>query len=141
MAALTYDSFGLLKQALSDAGGPGRQAVRDALARTRGYEGVTGIMQFDKDSEDPTKSASIIQLKEGSLSGLETAGPEPETKPELSQPAGIRQPKNGQKILFGQILFLAATTIRERQVSRSRATLLITLWEIEGKFFNFVSVS
>jgi branched-chain amino acid transport system substrate-binding protein len=48
VAALTYDSFGLLRQALRTAGRLDRLAVRDALARIPEYEGVTGIMQFRK---------------------------------------------------------------------------------------------
>ena len=42
MAALTYDSFGLLWQAFKTAGINDRQAVRDALAKIPQYDGVTG---------------------------------------------------------------------------------------------------
>ena len=65
VAALTYDSFGLLRKALSDAGEPDRQVVRDAVARIRGYEGVTGTIAFGNNSGDPIKSASILQIKDG----------------------------------------------------------------------------
>ena len=53
VAALTYDSFGLLKQAIKDAGKIDRQAVRDAFAKIQKYEGVTGDMQFKEGSSDP----------------------------------------------------------------------------------------
>ena len=63
MAALTYDSFGLLWQALQSAGKVDRQAVRDALASIPKYEGVTGNMQFVEGSGDPIKSAVILQVQ------------------------------------------------------------------------------
>jgi len=65
VAALTYDSFGLLKQAIKDAGKVDRQAVRDAFAKIQRYEGVTGDMQFKEGSSDPIKSAVILQIKDG----------------------------------------------------------------------------
>lgn len=63
VAALTYDSFGLLWTALKAAGKVDRQAVRDALAKIPKYEGVTGSMQFQEGSGDPIKSAVILQIK------------------------------------------------------------------------------
>jgi len=63
VAALTYDAFGLLWQALKSAGKVDRQAVRDALAKIPKYEGVTGTMQFQEGSGDPIKSAVILQVK------------------------------------------------------------------------------
>ncbi len=63
VAALTYDSFGLLWTALKTAGKVDRQAVRDALAKIPKYEGVTGSMQFQEGSGDPIKSAVILQIK------------------------------------------------------------------------------
>jgi len=63
VAALTYDSFGLLWQALKSAGKVDRQAVRDALAKVPSYEGVTGNMKFVEGSGDPIKSAVILQVK------------------------------------------------------------------------------
>ena len=63
VAALTYDSFGLLWTALKSAGKVDRQAVRDALAKIPKYEGVTGTMQFQEGSGDPIKSAVILQVK------------------------------------------------------------------------------
>lgn len=65
VAALTYDSFGLLWTALKNAGQRERQAVRDALAKISQYEGVTGQMQFLEGSGDPVKSAVIQQIKDG----------------------------------------------------------------------------
>lgn len=65
VAALTYDSFGLLVQAATAAGKLDRTALRDALAEIPKYEGVTGTMQFQPGSGDPIKSAVILQIKDG----------------------------------------------------------------------------
>ncbi|HOI73490.1 MAG TPA: ABC transporter substrate-binding protein [Syntrophales bacterium] len=65
VAALTYDSFGLLRQALRTGGRLDRQAVRDALARIPRYEGVTGVMEFREGSGDPIKSAVIMKIQDG----------------------------------------------------------------------------
>ncbi len=75
VAALTYDSFGLLFQALKAANKLDRNAIRDALARIPKYEGVTGNMQFKEGSGDPTKSAVIVQIKGGKFMYFATANP------------------------------------------------------------------
>jgi branched-chain amino acid transport system substrate-binding protein len=75
VAALTYDSFGLLWQALQSAGKVDRQAVRDALAQIPNYEGVTGTMQFQEGSGDPVKSAVILQIKDGAFHWFANAAP------------------------------------------------------------------
>jgi branched-chain amino acid transport system substrate-binding protein len=63
VAALTFDSFGLLWQALQTAGSVDREAVREAMAKIPNYEGVTGNMSFTEGSGDPIKSAVILQVK------------------------------------------------------------------------------
>ncbi|NUQ84627.1 MAG: ABC transporter substrate-binding protein [Anaerolineales bacterium] len=74
VAALTYDSFGMLFQAIQAAGKIDRQAVRDAVASITLYEGVTGNMQF-KGTGDPVKSAVILQIKDGKFTYFATANP------------------------------------------------------------------
>jgi branched-chain amino acid transport system substrate-binding protein len=75
VAALTYDSFGLLFQALKTAGKNDRQAVRDALAGIPKYTGVTGDMQFKEGSGDPVKSAVILNIKDGKFTWFANAEP------------------------------------------------------------------
>jgi len=75
VAALCYDSFGLLFQALKTAGKVDRQAVRDALATIPNYQGVTGTMQFKEGSGDPIKSAVMLQIKNGKFVYYSTAQP------------------------------------------------------------------
>lgn len=74
VAALTYDAVSLLCQAIKAAGKVDRQAVRDALASVKQFNGVTGEMQF-KGTGDPIKSAVIIQIKDGQFKYFETAKP------------------------------------------------------------------
>ncbi len=65
IAALTYDSLGLLAKALGAAGKPDRQAVRDALAKITEYDGVTGKLRFTGGSHDPVKSAGMMKIEKG----------------------------------------------------------------------------
>ena len=74
VAALTFDAFGLLAQAIKEAGKLDRQAIRDALAKIQKYEGVTGTMQF-AGSGDPIKSAVILQIKDGQFAWVANAQP------------------------------------------------------------------
>jgi len=75
VAALTYDSFQLLVQAIKNANKLDRQAIRDALARISSYAGVTGNMQFTEGSGDPTKSAVIVKIKDGKFVYFASANP------------------------------------------------------------------
>jgi branched-chain amino acid transport system substrate-binding protein len=75
VAALTYDAFQLLWQAIRAAGSTERQAVRDALSRVPKYDGVTGMMQFKEGSGDPVKGAVILQIREGKFAYFATANP------------------------------------------------------------------
>lgn len=75
VAALAYDSFGLLFQALKTAGKVDRQAVHAALATTSAYQGVTGTIQFKEGSGDPIKSAVMLQIKDGKFVYYSTAQP------------------------------------------------------------------
>ena len=74
VAALTYDSMGLLFSAVQAAGSVEREAVRNALATISDYEGVTGTMQF-QGTGDPIKSAVVIQIKDGKFTFFQTAQP------------------------------------------------------------------
>ena len=75
VAALTYDSFGLLLQALKSVPAPDRTAIRNALASISHYEGVTGNMQFREGSTDPIKSAVILKIKDGKFAYYTSANP------------------------------------------------------------------
>ena len=64
VAALGYDAAMLLVDAFKRANSTESNKVREALAATSGFSGVTGTIRFDKD-RNPIKSAVIIQLING----------------------------------------------------------------------------
>jgi branched-chain amino acid transport system substrate-binding protein len=61
-SALTYDAVMLLVNAM-ERGGFDRKAIRDALAKTDGFEGVTGKFRFDAD-RNPVKEFVKIMVKD-----------------------------------------------------------------------------
>ncbi len=69
VAALTWDSLRLVQQAIQDAGKitgkvkKDRKAVRDALARIKNFDGITGGMTFTEEG-DPIKCAVIVRISE-----------------------------------------------------------------------------
>lgn len=75
VAALTYDAFGLLVDAVKSAGQLDRKAVRDALGKIPKFDGVTGTMQFEPGSGDPIKSAVILQIKDGKFAWVANGQP------------------------------------------------------------------
>ncbi len=56
-AAQAYDGLYLIAEAIKNAGTNDRDAIRDALAEVKGFEGVLGAMSFDEEGDivmDPT---------------------------------------------------------------------------------------
>jgi branched-chain amino acid transport system substrate-binding protein len=62
--ALAYDAVLLLADAIKRSGSFDRTKIRDALAATKGFQGVTGAISFNT-QRDPIKSAVIIEIKDG----------------------------------------------------------------------------
>lgn len=65
LAALTYDAFGLLFQAITSAGSGDSAAIREQLAQIEGYRGVTADLTFRGTDGDPETPVVIIELKNG----------------------------------------------------------------------------
>jgi len=74
MAALGYDSMMILADAITRAGTTDGPKVRDALAATKDFEGVTGKTTINA-QRDATKSAVIMQVKSGAVHYVETVSP------------------------------------------------------------------
>jgi branched-chain amino acid transport system substrate-binding protein len=74
MAALGYDSAVILADAMKRAGSTDGQKVRDALAATKDFDGVTGKTTINA-QRDATKSAVILQVKGGQFHYVETVNP------------------------------------------------------------------
>ena len=74
MAALGYDSANVLADAMKRAGTTDGAKVRDALAATKDFEGVTGRTIMDA-QRNATKPAVIITIKGGKFQYVETIKP------------------------------------------------------------------
>ncbi|MBU3917877.1 ABC transporter substrate-binding protein [bacterium] len=62
-SALTYDAIMILVDAITKANSLNRGDIRDALAKTKGFEGATGVITFDTNG-DPRKQAVIFKLRD-----------------------------------------------------------------------------
>jgi branched-chain amino acid transport system substrate-binding protein len=74
MAALGYDSAMILADAMKRAGSTDGAKVRDALAATKDFHGVTGDITIDA-SRNASKPAVILEIKDGKFQYVETIAP------------------------------------------------------------------
>jgi branched-chain amino acid transport system substrate-binding protein len=74
MAALGYDSAGVMIDAIRRAGSTEGPAIRDALAQTKNYDGVTGVTTMDKD-RNASKAAVVIMVKDGKFKFVQSVAP------------------------------------------------------------------
>jgi branched-chain amino acid transport system substrate-binding protein len=74
IAALGYDAAALLFDALKRAGTADSAKLREAIATTRDFSGVTGHITIDPD-RNATKSAVILTVKNGKFAYVETVDP------------------------------------------------------------------
>ena len=74
MAALGYDSAMVLTDAIKRAGGTESGKLRDAIAATKDFEGVTGKTTIDA-QRNATKAAVIIKVENGKFRYVETIAP------------------------------------------------------------------
>jgi len=72
--ALGYDAMMLLVEAINRAHSFDRKKIRDAIANTRSFKGVTGIIDFN-DQGDPIKSAVFMEIRNGRPRYLKTLKP------------------------------------------------------------------
>jgi len=73
-AALGFDAFNMVIDAIKRAGSADPKAIRDALAVTKGYEGVTGIITLDLNG-DAVKDAIIRKVENGEFKYITTVHP------------------------------------------------------------------
>jgi branched-chain amino acid transport system substrate-binding protein len=70
VAALTWDAFGLVQEAIQNCGKitgdikADRTCVRDAMSNIRDFNGITGKMTFTPGSGDPSKCAVIVKISD-----------------------------------------------------------------------------
>ncbi len=63
---LAYDAVMVLADAVRRAGSFDTTLIRDSIAKTKNFEGVTGKISFDQNG-DPAKEAVILQFKNGGV--------------------------------------------------------------------------
>jgi branched-chain amino acid transport system substrate-binding protein len=73
-SALGYDAARLLADALKRAGSTDSSALRDALAKTQGFPGVTGQISMDA-NRNASKPGLIVTVKEGKFVIAEKIAP------------------------------------------------------------------
>ncbi|MEX0974635.1 MAG: ABC transporter substrate-binding protein [Bacillota bacterium] len=73
-AALGYDAYLVIIEAIKSAGKPEPVLIRDNLAKTKNFKGVTGTITMDE-NRDANKSAVILQVKGGKFQYLSTVEP------------------------------------------------------------------
>ncbi|CAG0929308.1 partial Leucine-, isoleucine-, valine-, threonine-, and alanine-binding protein, partial [Planctomycetaceae bacterium] len=62
LAALGYDAMYIIKQAIETAGELDRKKIADALRNTKGFDGVTGKFDIDKD-RNAEKPVTMLKIK------------------------------------------------------------------------------
>ncbi len=72
-SVLTLDSMGLLLSAASRARSLSPADLRDALAGTRNFEGLTGRISFDPEG-DPDRSVHVLRVTQGSTALVKVVG-------------------------------------------------------------------
>ena len=74
LAASGYDAARILFEAIKTAGSVEGKAIRDALAATKNFNGVTGIITINE-QRDATKSAVVLQVQGKDFKYVATVNP------------------------------------------------------------------
>jgi branched-chain amino acid transport system substrate-binding protein len=74
LAALWYDGARLLFQAVQRAGSTDSAKIRDSLASTRDFDGITGRISIDE-NRNASKPAVILKIENGELKMVQQITP------------------------------------------------------------------
>jgi branched-chain amino acid transport system substrate-binding protein len=74
LATLGYDSMGVLAEALKNAKSLSEADIRDAIAATKAYTGVTGSISLDA-NRDAVKPAVVLKIENNKASYVTTVNP------------------------------------------------------------------
>jgi branched-chain amino acid transport system substrate-binding protein len=74
LAALGFDAANILFDAIRRANSTAPAQIRDAIAQTKDYPGVTGKITIDQD-RNAVKPAVVLRVREGKLEFVETIAP------------------------------------------------------------------
>ncbi|PWU07065.1 MAG: ethanolamine utilization protein EutJ [Verrucomicrobia bacterium] len=74
LAATGYDALMLIADAIQRAGNTTSRTIRDALAETDNYQGVSGTIKFDE-NRDPSKAMVLLRIQQGQFRFLNKETP------------------------------------------------------------------
>jgi len=74
LGAVAYDAAYIVADAIKRAGAPDHAKLRDALAATKDYKGVTGTISIDKD-RNAVKPAVVVKIENGHENYITTINP------------------------------------------------------------------
>jgi len=74
MAVLGYDAANILFNAIAQAGSTDPQAIRDALAKTKDFPGVTGKITIDE-HRNAQKGAVVLKIEHGKFNFVQLVSP------------------------------------------------------------------
>jgi branched-chain amino acid transport system substrate-binding protein len=74
LAACAYDALRIVVDAIKAAGTPDRTAIRDALAKTKDFDGVTGKITIDE-NRNARKPATVLTIKDGKQTFVQSMPP------------------------------------------------------------------
>ena len=74
-APLAHDAVMLFENAITRAGTLERDKTRDALAATRGFQGITGTITFDQNGDPLDKDAVIMKYENGAIKLVKSIKP------------------------------------------------------------------
>jgi branched-chain amino acid transport system substrate-binding protein len=73
-AALGFDAYMVILDAITRANSVDSVKIRDALAATKNFQGATGVITLDE-NRNATKSAVILEVNKGAFKYLTTVNP------------------------------------------------------------------
>ncbi|MGE5577676.1 MAG: ABC transporter substrate-binding protein [Syntrophothermus sp.] len=73
--ALGYDTYNMIVDAIKRAGSADPKAIRDALAKTKNFEAVTGMITIDENG-NAKKDAVILRVQDGKFRYVTTVKPD-----------------------------------------------------------------
>ena len=93
-AALAYDAMNVVADAIKRAGSTDASQLRDALAQTKNFPGVTGAISINAD-RDAVKPAVVLKLEDGRRIYEQTIQPEGMDSPATTtpSPATLKSPQ------------------------------------------------
>ncbi|MDT4897786.1 MAG: branched-chain amino acid transport system substrate-binding protein [Acidobacteriota bacterium] len=93
LAALAYDAMMVLADSIKRANGTECAALRDAIAQTKDFKGITGVITLDTD-RNAVKPAVVLELRDKRFVYKETIQPDSAAPATSPSPAASMSPGN-----------------------------------------------